>query len=87
MFTFNLTTICCSQGLNFTLFSSNLSESERHCFECQFTLIAAMSCFKVKLFVQLTDSWEEDDVATADVKIAVSTDVVDVRLSQFITKV
>jgi hypothetical protein len=37
MFTFNLATICCSQGLNFTLFSSNLSESERHCFECQFT--------------------------------------------------
>ncbi len=34
MFTFNLVTICCSQGLNFTLFSSNLSESERHCFEC-----------------------------------------------------
>jgi hypothetical protein len=59
MFTFNLATICCSQGLNFTLFSSNLSESERHCFECQFTLIAAMSCFKVRLFVQLTDSWEE----------------------------
>jgi len=34
MFTFNLVTICCSQGLNFTLFSSNLSESERHHFEC-----------------------------------------------------
>ncbi len=49
-------------------------------------LIAATSCFKVKLFIQLTDSWEEDDVATADVEIAVSTDVVDVRLSQFITK-
>ncbi len=81
MFTFNLMTICCSQGLNFTLFPSNLSESKRHCFECQFTLIAAMSCFKVKLFVQLTDSWEEDDVATADVEIAVFTDVVDVRLS------
>jgi hypothetical protein len=45
-----------------------------------------MSCFKVRLFVQLTDSWEEDDVATADVEIAVSTDVADVRLSQFITK-
>jgi hypothetical protein len=28
MFTFNLATICCSQGLNFTLFSSNLSESK-----------------------------------------------------------
>ncbi len=56
MFTFNFATICCSQGLNFTLFSSNLSESERHCFECWFTLIAAMSCFKVRLFVQLTDS-------------------------------
>ncbi len=50
-------------------------------------LIAAMSCFKVKSFVQLTDSWEEDDVATADVEIAVSTDVVNVKLSQFITKV
>ncbi len=86
MFTFNLMTICCSQGLNFTLFSSNLSESERHCFKCQFTLIAAMSCFKMRLFVQLTDSWEEDDVATADVKIAVYTDVVNVRLSQFTTK-
>jgi hypothetical protein len=86
MFTFNLATICCSQGLNFTLFSSNLSESKRHHFECQFTLIAAMSCFKVRLFIQLTDSWEEDDVATADVEIAVSTDVVNVRLSQFITK-
>ncbi len=56
MFTFNLVTICCSQGLNFTLFSSNLSESERHHFECWFTLIAAMSCFKVKPFVWLTDS-------------------------------
>jgi len=73
MFTFNLATICCSQGLNFTLFSSNLSESKRHHFECWFTLIAAMSCFKVRLFVQLTDSWEEDNVATAD--------VVNVRLS------
>ncbi len=81
MFTFNLATICCSQGLNFTLFSSNLSESERHYFECWFTFIAAMSCFKVRLFVQLTDSWEEDNVATADVEIAVSTDVVSVRLS------
>ena len=30
MFTFNLVTICCSQGLNSTLFSSNLSESERY---------------------------------------------------------
>ncbi len=86
MFTFNLATICCSQGLNFTLFSSNLSKSKRHYFECQFTLIAAMSCFKVRLFVQLTDSWEKDDVATAYVEIAVSTDVVDMRLSQFITK-
>jgi len=56
MFTFNLATICCSQGLNFTLFSSNLSESKRCCFECQFILIAAVSCFKMKLFVQLTDS-------------------------------
>ncbi len=55
MFTFNLVTICCSQGLNFTLFSSNLSESERHHFECWFTLIAATSCSKVRLFVQLTD--------------------------------
>jgi hypothetical protein len=79
MFTFNLATICCSQGLNFTLFSLNLSESERHRFECWFTLIAAMSCFKVRPFVQLTDSWEEGDVATADVEIAVSTDVVDVN--------
>jgi len=78
MFTFNLTTICCSQGLNFTLFSSNLSGSKRHHFECWFTLIAAMSYFKVKLFVQLTDSWEEDNVTTAD--------VVNVRLSWFITK-
>ncbi len=86
MFTFNLATIYCSQGLNFTLFSSNLSESERHHFECQFTLIAAMSCFKVRLFVQLTDSWEEGNVATANVKIAVFTDVVNVRLCQFITK-
>ncbi len=34
MFTFNLATICCSQGLNFTLFSSNLNESERRHFEC-----------------------------------------------------
>jgi len=34
MFTFNLATICCSQDLNFTLFSSNLSESERHHFKC-----------------------------------------------------
>ncbi len=49
-------------------------------------LIAATSCFKVRLFVQLTDSWEEDDVVTADVEIAVFTDVVNVRLSQFITK-
>ncbi len=81
MFTFNLTTIYCSQGLNFTLFSLNLSESERHCFECWFTLIATMSCFKMRLFIQLTDSWEEDDAATADVKIAVFTDVADVRLS------
>ncbi len=87
MFTFNLATICCSQDLNFTLFSSNLSESERHCFECWFILIAAISYFKVRLFIQLTDSWEEDDVATADVEIAVFTDVADVRLSQFITKV
>jgi len=86
MFTFNLATICCSQGLNFTLFSSNLSESERHHFECQFTLIAAMSCSRVRLFLQLTDSWEEDDVATVDVEIAVSIDVADMRLSQFITK-
>ncbi len=31
MFTFNLVTICCSQGLNFTLF---LSESKRCCFKC-----------------------------------------------------
>ncbi len=81
MFTFNLATICCSQGLNFTLFSSNLSELKRCHFECQFTLIAAVSCFKVRLFVQLTDSWEEGDVATADVEIAVFTDVVNVRLS------
>ncbi len=86
MFTFNLATICCSQGLNFTLFPSNLSGSERHCFKCQFTLIAAMSCFKVRLFVQLTDSWEEDNVATADVKTAVFADVTDMRLTQFITK-
>ncbi len=86
MFTFNLATICCSQDLNFTLFSSNLSELKRHCFECQFTLITAMSCFRMKPFVQLTDSWEEGDVATADVEIAVSTDVVNVRLSQFITR-
>ncbi len=56
MFTFSLATICCSQGLNFTLFSSNLNESKRHHFECWFTLIAAISCFKVRLFVQLTDS-------------------------------
>jgi len=41
----------------------------------------------VKLFVQLTDSWEEEDVATADVEITVSTDVADVKLSQFITKI
>jgi len=40
----------------------------------------------VRLFVQLTDSWEEGDVATADVEIAISTDVVNVRLSQFTTK-
>ena len=85
MFTFNLTTICCSQGLNFTLFPLNLSESERHCFKCWFTLIAAMSCFKIRLFVQLTDFWEEDDVATADVETAVSTDVVNMRLFWFIT--
>ncbi len=64
MFTFNLVTICCSQGLNFTLFSLNLSESKRHCFECWFTLIAAMSCFKVRLFIQLTDFWKEDDVVS-----------------------
>jgi len=51
MFTFNLATICCSQGLNSTLFSSNLSESRRHCFECQFILIAAVSYFKVRLFI------------------------------------
>jgi len=57
MFTFNLATICCSQGLNSTLFSSNLSESKRHHFKYWFTLIAAMSCFRVRLFVQLTDSW------------------------------
>ncbi len=44
-------------------------------------LIAATSCFKVRLFIQLTDSWEEGDVVTADVEIAVSTDVADVRLS------
>ncbi len=50
-------------------------------------LIAATSCFRVKLFIQLTDSWEEDDVVTADVEIAVPTDVADVRLSQFTTKV
>ncbi len=81
MFTFNLVTICCSQGLNSTLFSLNLSESKRHHFKCQLMLIAAMSCFKVRLFVQLTDSWEEGNVVTADVKIAVSTDVVNVRLS------
>ena len=56
MFTFSLATICCSQGLNFTLFSSNLNESKRHHFECWFTLIAAISCFKVRSFVQLTDS-------------------------------
>jgi len=86
MFTFNLATICCSQDLNFTLFSSNMSESKRHHFKCQFTLIAALSCFKMKLFIQLTDSWEEDNVATADVEIAVFTDVVNVRLSWFITK-
>ncbi len=87
MFTFNLMTICCSQGLNFTLFSSNLSESKRHYFKCQFTLIAAMSCFKVRLFVQLTDSWEEDDVATVDVEITVFTDVADIRLSWSVTKI
>ncbi len=40
-----------------------------------------MSCFKMKLFIQLTDSWEKDDVATADVEITVFTDVADVRLS------
>ncbi len=40
----------------------------------------------MRLFVQLTDSWEEGDVATADVEIAISTDVVNVRLSQFTTK-
>jgi len=34
----------------------------------------------------LTDSEEEDDVATADVEITVFTDVADMRLSQFITK-
>jgi len=34
MFTFNLVIICYSQGLNFTLFSLNLSESERHHFKC-----------------------------------------------------
>jgi len=51
MFTFNLATICCSQGLNFTLFSSNLSESKRCRFECQFTLITAVSCFKMRLFI------------------------------------
>jgi len=46
-----------------------------------------MSCFKVRLFVQLTDSCREDDVAIADVEITVSTDVADIRLSQFIIKV
>ncbi len=81
MFTFNLATICCSQGLNFTLFSLNISGSKRHHFECQFTLIAAMSCFKMRLFVQLTDSWEKGNVVTADVEITVSTDVADVKLS------
>ncbi len=40
-----------------------------------------MSCFKVKLFIQLTDFWEEDDVATADVEITVFTDVADMKLS------
>ena len=62
-------------------------DTEKHCFKCWFTLIAAMSCFKMRLFVQLTDSWKEDNVATADVKIAVFTDVVSVRLSWFITKI
>ncbi len=56
MFTFNLATICCSQDLNFTLFSLNLSGSKRCRFECQFTFITAVSCFKVRLFIQLTDS-------------------------------
>ncbi len=40
----------------------------------------------MRLFVQLTDSWEKDDVATVDVEIAVFINVVDVRLSQFIIK-
>ncbi len=35
----------------------------------------------MRLFIQLTYSWEEDDVATVDVEIAVFTDVVDMRLS------
>ncbi len=37
-------------------------------------------------FIQLTDSWEEDDVVTADVEIAVFTDVVNMKLSQSVTK-
>ncbi len=41
----------------------------------------------MRLFIQLTDSWEKDDVVTADVKITVSTHVADVRLSQSVTKV
>jgi len=49
-------------------------------------LIAATSCSRVRPFVQLTDSCEEGDVVTADVEIAVPTDVADVKLSQFITK-
>jgi len=45
-----------------------------------------MSCSRMRLFIQLTDFWEKDDVATADVKTAVSADVTDVRSAQSVIK-
>ena len=87
MFTFNLASICCSQGLNFTLFSSNINELRSQCLKNQFTLIAVMNCFMKKLLIQSTDSWGENDVETVDVETAVFADVTDVKSAQSVMKV
>jgi hypothetical protein len=45
-----------------------------------------MNCFMKKLLVWLTDSWDENDVETVNVKTAVSADVTDVKSAQSVMK-